>query len=37
MRGGRSLRLNIALHARGRKKVSNQIALKKNFSQFVSV
>jgi hypothetical protein len=33
----RKLRTDIAAHARGRKKVQNEIASKKNFSQFVSV
>jgi hypothetical protein len=34
-RGVRSLRTNIAVHARGRKNAPNKIAGEKNFSQFL--
>jgi hypothetical protein len=33
----RSLRMDIAVHARGRKKVPNETAPEKNFSQFILV
>jgi hypothetical protein len=33
----RSLRTDIAAHARGRKKVPNETAPEKNFSQFIPV